>query len=64
MVLSFRGNAFSNPADLVGWLASKGGLVRLRPDHKLAIAREVARETFRRRFVFPSWPGLSPCASG
>ena len=41
MVLSFRGNAFSNPAGLVAWLASKGGLVRLRPDHKLAI---VARD--------------------
>ena len=41
MVLSFRGNAFSNPAGLVAWLSSKGGLVRLRPDHKLAIAREM-----------------------
>ena len=41
MVLSFRGNAFSNPAGLVAWLASKGGLVRLRPDHKLAISREM-----------------------
>jgi transcription-repair coupling factor (superfamily II helicase) len=41
MLLSFRGNAFSNPAGLVAWLASKGGLVRLRPDHKLAISREM-----------------------
>jgi transcription-repair coupling factor (superfamily II helicase) len=41
MVLSFRGNAFSNPAGLVRWLSSKGGLVKLRPDHKLAIAREM-----------------------
>jgi transcription-repair coupling factor (superfamily II helicase) len=41
MVLSFRGNAFSNPAGLVRWLASKGGMVKLRPDHKLAIARDM-----------------------
>ena len=52
MVLSFRGNAFSNPAGLVAWLASKGGLVRLRPDHKLAISREMdvaTRLRFRAR---------------
>ena len=41
MVLSFRGNAFSNPAGLVAWLSSKGGLVKLRTDHKLAIVREM-----------------------
>jgi transcription-repair coupling factor (superfamily II helicase) len=41
MVIAFRGNAFRNPAGLVGWLATKGGQVRLRPDHKLAIAREM-----------------------
>ncbi len=41
MVLSFRGNAFSNPAGLVAWLSTKGGLVKLRPDHKLAIVREM-----------------------
>ncbi|MCL2430851.1 MAG: transcription-repair coupling factor, partial [Alphaproteobacteria bacterium] len=41
MVLSFRGNAFRNPAGLVAWLSTRGGLVRLRPDHKLAIVREM-----------------------
>ncbi len=41
MLVTFRGNLFRNPAGLVSWLASKGGLVRLRPDHKLAIAREM-----------------------
>jgi transcription-repair coupling factor (superfamily II helicase) len=41
MVLAFRGNAFRNPAGLVSWLSSKGGTVRLRPDHKLAIVREM-----------------------
>ncbi len=41
MVVGFRGNAFSNPAGLVQWLASKGGTIRLRPDHKLAIVRDM-----------------------
>ena len=41
MVLTFRGNLFSNPAGLVSWLSTKGGLVKLRPDHKLAIVREM-----------------------
>ncbi len=41
MVLGFRGNAFSNPAGLVAWLSSKGGTMRLRPDHKLAIVRDM-----------------------
>ncbi len=41
IVVSFRGNAFRNPAGLVTWLASKGGIVRLRPDHKLAIVRDM-----------------------
>ena len=45
MVLGFRGNAFSNPAGLVAWLSTKGGLVRLRPDHKLAIVREMDMAT-------------------
>jgi transcription-repair coupling factor (superfamily II helicase) len=41
MVLTFRDNAFGNPAGLVRWLSAKGGLVRLRPDHKLALVREM-----------------------
>ena len=40
VVLTFRGNAFFNPAGLVAWLSSKGGLVPLHPDRKLAISRE------------------------
>ncbi len=50
MVLSFRGNAFRNPAGLVSWLSTKGGLVRLRPDHKLALVREMDVAT-RLRFA-------------
>ena len=41
MVVSFRGNVFRNPAGLIRWLSGKGGLVRLRPDHKLAIQRDM-----------------------
>ena len=41
MVVTFRGNAFANPAGLVRWLSSKGGTIRLRPDHKLAIVRDM-----------------------
>jgi transcription-repair coupling factor (superfamily II helicase) len=42
MVVGFRGNSFGNPAGLVRWLAGKGGLVRLRPDHKLAIVQDMS----------------------
>ncbi len=42
MVVQFRGNAFANPGGLVAWLATQKGAIRLRPDHKLAIAREMA----------------------
>ncbi len=41
MVLSFRGNSFRNPSGLVAWLGAKGSVARLRPDHKLAISREM-----------------------
>ena len=41
MVLTFRGNAFRNPSGLVAWLASQRGMIRLRPDHKLAIVQEM-----------------------
>ena len=62
MLLSFRGNAFSNPAGLVAWLASKGGLVRLRPDHKLAISREMDIAT-RLRFARDTVDNLERIAS-
>ncbi len=42
MVLQFRGNAFSNPGGLVAWLGTQKERIRLRPDHKLAISREMA----------------------
>lgn len=41
MVLSFRGNSFSNPGGLIPWIGSRGGTVRLRPDHKLVVAGDM-----------------------
>jgi transcription-repair coupling factor (superfamily II helicase) len=41
MVLQFRGNAFSNPSGLVTWLGTRKGEVKLRPDHKLALVRDM-----------------------
>jgi transcription-repair coupling factor (superfamily II helicase) len=41
MVIGFRGNHFANPGGLVSWLATRGGTIRLRPDHKLVVAREM-----------------------
>jgi transcription-repair coupling factor (superfamily II helicase) len=41
VVLAFHKNRFSNPAGLVQWVHSQKGLVTLRPDHKLALLREL-----------------------
>ena len=41
VVLSFRRNLFRNPGGLVSWVAAQKGLVKLRPDHKLALLREM-----------------------
>jgi transcription-repair coupling factor (superfamily II helicase) len=41
MVLTFRGNAFSNPGGLIPWIGSRGGAIKLRPDHKLVISGEM-----------------------
>ena len=50
MVVTFRGNQFRNPAGLVRWLSGRGGLIRLRPDHKLAVVRDMDVAT-RLRFA-------------
>ena len=42
MVIGFRGNSFRNPAGLIAWLGTRKGAIRLRPDHKLSIVREMA----------------------
>ena len=41
MVIGFRGNQFRNPAGLVGWLSSRKDMLRLRPDHKLSVAKDM-----------------------
>ncbi|MBD0271090.1 MAG: transcription-repair coupling factor, partial [Acetobacteraceae bacterium] len=41
VVLTFRRNQFRNPAGLVAWVGAQKGLVKLRPDHKLALLREM-----------------------
>ena len=41
MVFGFRGNSFRNPGGLVAWLGSQKTAIRLRPDHRLAITREM-----------------------
>ena len=41
VVLSFRRNQFRNPGGLVSWVGAQKGLVKLRPDHKLALLREM-----------------------
>jgi transcription-repair coupling factor (superfamily II helicase) len=41
IVATFRRNNFANPAGLVNWVTAQKGLVKLRPDHKLAMVREM-----------------------
>ena len=41
IVLGFHRNQPRNPAGLVQWIAAQKGLVKLRPDHKLALLREM-----------------------
>ena len=41
MVIAFRKNDFSNPGGLIQWIASRGGTVKLRPDQKLVVVRDM-----------------------
>ncbi|AQS86282.1 MAG: transcription-repair coupling factor [Acetobacter aceti] len=42
MVIQFRGNQFANPEGLIRWMGKwTDGLIRIRPDHKLSIVREL-----------------------
>ncbi|WBV41542.1 transcription-repair coupling factor [Pseudoroseomonas cervicalis] len=45
IVAAFRRNNFVNPGGLVNWVAAQKGLVKLRPDHKLAMVREMDLKT-------------------
>jgi transcription-repair coupling factor (superfamily II helicase) len=42
MVISFRKNEFNNPGGLIAWIASRGGLLKVRPDQKLVVAQDMA----------------------
>ena len=46
LVVAFRGNKFGNPSGLIGWLSARkqgfDGELKLRPDHKLALVREMS----------------------
>ncbi|OYV25563.1 MAG: transcription-repair coupling factor [Acidocella sp. 20-63-7] len=41
MVVSFRRNEFVNPGGLIAWIASRGGTLKVRPDQKLVVARDM-----------------------
>jgi transcription-repair coupling factor (superfamily II helicase) len=41
MVISFRKNEFNNPGGLIAWIASRGGTLKVRPDQKLVVARDM-----------------------
>jgi transcription-repair coupling factor (superfamily II helicase) len=41
MVMSFRRNQFNNPGGLIAWIGTRGGTVKLRPDHKLVVVRDM-----------------------
>jgi Transcription-repair coupling factor (superfamily II helicase) len=51
LVVQFRGNAFRDPVGLVGWLQKQRGLAKLRPDHKLVVARDLADTAARVRLA-------------
>jgi transcription-repair coupling factor (superfamily II helicase) len=44
MVIGFRGNHFANPAGLLAFIATRNTLLRLRPDHKLVMIRDMTVE--------------------
>jgi transcription-repair coupling factor (superfamily II helicase) len=41
MVLAFHRNRFPDPGALVAWVAAQKGAVKVRPDQKLAMVREM-----------------------
>ncbi|WP_424814017.1 transcription-repair coupling factor [Roseococcus sp. YIM B11640] len=41
VIIAFHKNRFANPGGLVAWVSSQKGLISLRPDHKLALLREL-----------------------
>ena len=41
VVVTFRGNRFENPGGLVAWVQGRRDEIKLRPDHKLALLRDM-----------------------
>jgi transcription-repair coupling factor (superfamily II helicase) len=41
IVVGFRRNEFANPGGLIAWVQAQKGQVKLRPDHRLAVVREM-----------------------
>jgi transcription-repair coupling factor (superfamily II helicase) len=41
IVIGFRRNEFNNPGGLIAWIGTRGGSLKLRPDHKLVVVREM-----------------------
>jgi transcription-repair coupling factor (superfamily II helicase) len=51
MVISFRRNEFCNPGGLIAWIGTRGGTLKVRPDQKLVVSRDMdvnARTTIAR----------------
>ncbi len=51
LVLQFRGNTFRDPVGLVGWIQKQAGLAKLRPDHRLFVARDLTEVSARVRLA-------------
>ena len=59
MVIQFRKNRFANPAGLIDWTTRhKDSGVKIRPDHKVAIIREMTNAT---RITFAKKAGSAMC---
>jgi transcription-repair coupling factor (superfamily II helicase) len=41
MVIAFRKNEFNNPGGLIAWISSRGGTLKVRPDQKLVVSRDM-----------------------
>ena len=41
MVIAFRKNDFANPPGLIAWITSRGATLKIRPDQKLVVARDM-----------------------
>lgn len=63
IVISFRGNKFSNPVALVDFIGRNSPQVKLRPDHKLVVMREWASDQAKIAGVKESLAGIAKIAA-